>query len=84
MKQTEGLAPLIRQEIWRSLRSLKQAGLSILVVDKNLADLMSLADRHYIIEKRRHCLARAAQSSFAPIRLFRIGILASKGRVKPL
>ena len=48
---TEGLAPLIREEIWRCLRSIKDLGLSILVVDKNVSDLIKLADRHYIIEK---------------------------------
>ena len=50
---TEGLAPLIRQEIWACLARLKEEGLSILVVDKNIADLTRLADRHYIVEKGR-------------------------------
>ena len=48
---TEGLAPLIRQKIWQCLHQLKQGGQSILVIDKNLKDLMTIADRHYIIEK---------------------------------
>ena len=48
---TEGLAPLIRDEIWDCLRRIKEDGLSILVVDKNVADLIKLADRHYVIEK---------------------------------
>ncbi len=48
---TEGLAPLVRKDIWNSLQSLKQSGLSILIVDKNLNDLMTLADQHYVIEK---------------------------------
>lgn len=48
---TEGLAPLIRQEIWSCLERLKQAGQSILVVDKNVEALTRLADRHYVIEK---------------------------------
>ena len=48
---TEGLAPLIRTEIWRCVHSLKEAGQSILIVDKNLAALKRLADRHFIIEK---------------------------------
>jgi branched-chain amino acid transport system ATP-binding protein len=48
---TEGLAPLIREEIWSCLRRIKNDGLSILVVDKNIADLVKLADRHYVIEK---------------------------------
>ncbi len=48
---TEGLAPLIRQDIWDCLDAIKEEGLSILIVDKNIADLGRLADRHYIIEK---------------------------------
>ena len=50
---TEGLAPLIRLEIWHCLERLKQAGQSILVVDKNVGALPRLADRHYVIEKGR-------------------------------
>jgi branched-chain amino acid transport system ATP-binding protein len=48
---TEGLAPLIRTEIWHCVRALKSEGLSILIVDKNLAALKRLADRHFIVEK---------------------------------
>ena len=48
---TEGLAPLIREEIWKGLRILKSRGEAILVIDKNLDALMKLADRHYIMEK---------------------------------
>jgi branched-chain amino acid transport system ATP-binding protein len=48
---TEGLAPLIRDEIWRCLAQLKAAGQSILVIDKNVAALARIADRHYILEK---------------------------------
>ena len=50
---TEGLAPLIRQEIWRRLEQLKQTGLTILLVDKNIDELSQVADRHFIIEKGR-------------------------------
>ena len=50
---TEGLAPRIRAEIWRVLAALKAAGQAILVVDKNIAPLLRLADRHYILEKGR-------------------------------
>jgi len=50
---TEGLAPLIRAEIWACLAALKAAGQSILVVDKHLAALRPLADRMTIIEKGR-------------------------------
>jgi branched-chain amino acid transport system ATP-binding protein len=48
---TEGLAPLVRREIWHGLGVLKKRGQSILVIDKNLAALMKLADRHYVMEK---------------------------------
>ena len=50
---TEGLAPLIRVEIWRCLAQLKSAGLSILVIDKNVDVLTRIADRHYFIERGR-------------------------------
>jgi branched-chain amino acid transport system ATP-binding protein len=50
---TEGLAPLIREEIWRCLETLRRAGQSILVIDKNVAALTRIADRHYIIERGR-------------------------------
>ena len=48
---TEGLAPLIRNEIWNCVGSLKSAGQSILLVDKNIDALTRIADRHFIIEK---------------------------------
>jgi len=48
---TEGLSPLIRQEIWSALHQIKSEGMAILLVDKNLAPLLGLADRHYIVEK---------------------------------
>jgi len=48
---TEGLAPLICHEIWTVIRQLKQQGQSILIVDKNLKTLLSIADRYYLIEK---------------------------------
>jgi branched-chain amino acid transport system ATP-binding protein len=48
---TEGLAPLVRRDIWTCLGSLKQAGQAILVIDKNIEDLTRVADRHYVIEK---------------------------------
>ena len=50
---TEGLAPLIRAEIWRCLGRLKAEGLAILVIDKNVQALTRLADRHYLIERGR-------------------------------
>lgn len=48
---TEGLAPLIREEIWKGLGILKGKGLAILVIDKNLESLFDIADHHYIMEK---------------------------------
>jgi branched-chain amino acid transport system ATP-binding protein len=48
---TEGLAPQIRTEIWRCLSDLKKQGQAILVIDKNVAALTQIADRHYMIEK---------------------------------
>jgi branched-chain amino acid transport system ATP-binding protein len=50
---TEGLAPLIRAEIWACIERLRAEGQSILIVDKNLAVLRRLADRHFVIEKGR-------------------------------
>ncbi|MGY3440843.1 MULTISPECIES: ABC transporter ATP-binding protein [unclassified Bradyrhizobium] len=48
---TEGLAPLIRDEIWSCLSMLKGRGQSVLVIDKNVGNLARIADRHYIIER---------------------------------
>ncbi len=50
---TEGLAPLVRKEILRGLTVIKEYGQSILIIDKNLDELMKIADRHYIMEKGR-------------------------------
>jgi len=50
---TEGLAPVIRAEIWHCIEALKAEGHSILIVDKNLHVLKRIADRHYAIEKGR-------------------------------
>jgi len=48
---TEGLAPLVRKDIWQALRQLKESGLAILCIDKNLSAMLPFADRHYIVEK---------------------------------
>ncbi len=48
---TEGLAPLIRQQIWRRLEQLKQSGLTILLIDRNIDEFAHIADRHFIVEK---------------------------------
>lgn len=50
---TEGLAPLVRQKIWAALTEIRRQGTAILVVDKNLSDLMRIADRHFIIQRGR-------------------------------
>ncbi|MCV9909320.1 ABC transporter ATP-binding protein [Brucella sp. HL-2] len=50
---TEGLAPVIRTEIWHCILQLREMGQSILLIDKNIAVLKRLADRHYIVEKGR-------------------------------
>ena len=50
---TEGLAPLVREEIWRCLALLKSAGQSILVIDKYVQRLVQIADRHTILERGR-------------------------------
>lgn len=50
---TEGLAPLVRDQIWKSLHRLKAGGLSILVIDKDIHSLSQICDRHVIIEKGR-------------------------------
>jgi branched-chain amino acid transport system ATP-binding protein len=50
---TEGLAPLIRREIWLAISTLKAEGLSLLLVDKNLPELLPLADHCVVLEKGR-------------------------------
>lgn len=51
---TEGLAPVIRQDIWRAIRLLKAEGLSILVVDKTLSELLPVADKCVILENGKN------------------------------
>lgn len=48
---TEGLAPMVRQEIWACMEKLKKEGIAILIIDKNIRDLTRIADKHFIIEK---------------------------------
>jgi branched-chain amino acid transport system ATP-binding protein len=50
---TEGLAPLVREEIWQCLTRLRQEGQTILVIDKYVERLIKLADRHVILERGR-------------------------------
>ena len=57
---TEGLAPLIRREIWQAIAKLKTEGLALLLVDKNLRELLPLADRCVVLEKGRSVWTGAA------------------------
>ncbi|HEX2019998.1 MAG TPA: ATP-binding cassette domain-containing protein, partial [Aurantimonas sp.] len=50
---TEGLAPLIREEIWACLAAIRNEGAAILLIDKNVEALSRFADRHVVIEKGR-------------------------------
>jgi branched-chain amino acid transport system ATP-binding protein len=50
---TEGLAPLVRREIWNCLARLKSAGLALVVIDKNIRSLLRLVDRHNVLERGR-------------------------------
>jgi branched-chain amino acid transport system ATP-binding protein len=59
---TEGLAPLIRDEIWKCLSMLKARGQSVLVIDKNIENLTRIADRHYIIERGRAVWSGTSQA----------------------
>src|SRR6201997_994369 len=62
---TEGLAPLIRDEIWSCLSLLKARGQSVLVIDKNIENLVRIADRHYIIERGRAVWSGTSQQLIA-------------------
>lgn len=50
---TEGLAPLVREEIWRALAQLGEAGLAMIVIDKYVRRLVAIGDHHVIVEKGR-------------------------------
>jgi branched-chain amino acid transport system ATP-binding protein len=56
---TEGLAPVVRQEIWAAIHELKRSGLAILVIDKSLKELAGVADRCFILERGRTVWAGA-------------------------
>ena len=62
---TEGLAPLIREEIWSCLSMLKARGQSVLVIDKNVGNLTRIADRHYIIERGRAVWSGSSEALIA-------------------
>jgi branched-chain amino acid transport system ATP-binding protein len=66
---TEGLAPLIRREIWHAIGELKAAGLALLLVDKNLAEFLPLADRCVVLEKGRSVWTGAATALAADAKL---------------
>jgi branched-chain amino acid transport system ATP-binding protein len=68
---TEGLAPLVRQEIWSVLGRLKRDGQSILVIDKNVGALLALADHHHIVEKGRVVWAGTSAALAADVELQR-------------
>jgi branched-chain amino acid transport system ATP-binding protein len=59
---TEGLAPLVRSEIWDCLQALKNTGLSVLVIDKNIGPLLRIADTHFVLEKGRTVWSGSSQS----------------------
>ena len=59
---TEGLAPLVRAEIWSCLGTLKRDGLTLVVIDKNIGPLTRLADHHYIVEKGRIAWSGGSQA----------------------
>ena len=48
---TEGLAPIIREKIWEALKNIRDSGIPILIIDKNLKDLLTISDSHNIIHK---------------------------------
>ena len=77
---TEGLAPRVRAEIWRVLARLKAAGQAILVIDKNIAPLLLLADRHYILDRGRTS-GPAARPSWPPMPSCSTAISACSGRL---
>jgi len=71
---TEGLAPVIRQDIWSAIRRLKAEGQSILVVDKTLAELMPVADRCFVLEKGRTVFSGAPASLTAELQDRYLGV----------
>ncbi|MCW5661231.1 MAG: ABC transporter ATP-binding protein [Burkholderiaceae bacterium] len=68
---TEGLAPLVREEIWHALSQLRDAGQSILVIDKYVQRLIRLADHHVVLEKGRVAWAGSSDALSADPTLWR-------------
>src|SRR3979411_2041844 len=79
---TEGLAPLIRDEIWNCLSLLKARGQSVLVIDKNVENLTEIADRHYIIERGRAVWSGTSEQLIAEPDL-QHRYLGVRGRIQP-
>ena len=71
---TEGLAPVIRQDIWAAIRALKAEGQSIIVVDKTLSELLAVADRCTILENGRSAWSGANADLSAAVRDRYLGI----------
>ena len=71
---TEGLAPVIRQDIWAAIRQLKADGQSILVVDKTLEELLAVADRCFVLEKGRTVWTRHAGRTDAELQDRYLGV----------
>jgi branched-chain amino acid transport system ATP-binding protein len=71
---TEGLAPVIRLEIWKAIRELKRRGQSILVVDKTLSELLPVADRCAVLERGRTVWEGSSQCMSADIQDRYLGI----------
>jgi len=63
---TEGLAPLVRREIWAVLRQIKATGMATIIVDKNAADLLAFADHAVILVKGRVAFSRHTAPPCAP------------------
>ena len=58
---TEGLAPLIQQQIWSCIERIRGDGIAILVIDKNIGALLPIAQRHYIMQKGEICWSGSSQ-----------------------
>ena len=70
---TEGLAPVIRQEIWKLIKLLKRSGQAILIIDKNLEILARLADRYFVLERGRvrwHGDSRKLRADYNTVRRY--------------
>lgn len=78
---TEGLAPLVRKEIWDCLAELKRMGQTVIVIDKNIGPLLRLADCHYIVEKGRIVWSGTSASLRAQPQVLEryVGVQARKG-----